>query len=309
MARQALGWIPVALLIAVTLPRALGWDTLAPLPPLLALFPYVPLVAVPALLITALMRLPAASAVIGVILILCGIWIGPRWTAEPPPASAIRMKVMTANLLFGTSDPAALVALVQAERPDVLVLVELTPAAVAALDRAGLRGQLPYRVLKPLDQAAGTGIYGRVPLRPAGRAPTAFAAPRATLKWSGRTVTVQAAHPVSPTPGLIATWQSDLEAIAADIARADGPLIALGDFNATVDHASFRHLLKATGLRDAHDARGRGLVRTWPQGRRVPAFAHLDHVLVSPELAVGAVRDHAVVGSDHRAVVAELALR
>jgi endonuclease/exonuclease/phosphatase family metal-dependent hydrolase len=41
----------------------------------------------------------------------------------------------------------------------------------------------------------------------------------------------------------------------------------------------------------------------------VPAFAHLDHVLISPELAVGAVRDHAVVGSDHRAVVAELALR
>lgn len=150
------------------------------------------------------------------------------------------MKVMTVNLLFGTADPAALVALIKAEHPDVLVLVELTPAAIAALDRAGLRGELPYQVLRPFDRAAGTGIYARVPLRPTGRA--------------------------------------------------------------TLDHASFRHLLKATGLRDAHDARG-GLVRTWPQGRRVPAFAHLDHMLVSPELAVGIVRDRAVIGSDHRAVV------
>jgi endonuclease/exonuclease/phosphatase (EEP) superfamily protein YafD len=309
MVRHALGWVPVVLLIAITLPRALGWDTLAPLPPLLAVTPYVPIVALPVLLMTVLVRLPAAAAVIAVILLMYAVWLTPRWTAEPLPASAVRMKVMTVNLLFGTADPAALVALVQAEHPDVLVLVELTPAAVAALDRAGLRGELPYQVLKPFDRAAGTGIYARVPLRHTGRAPTAFAAPRATLRWGGRTVTVQAAHPVSPTPRLISRWRSDLEAIAADVAQVDGPLIALGDFNATLDHASFRHLLKATGLRDAHDARGRGLVRTWPQGRRVPAFAHLDHVLVSPELAVGAVRDHAVVGSDHRAVVAELALR
>jgi endonuclease/exonuclease/phosphatase (EEP) superfamily protein YafD len=309
MVRHALGWVPVVLLIAVTLPRALGWDTLALLPSLLTLTPYVPLVAVPALLIAVLVRLPAAAVVLAGLLMLYGVWLIPRWTAEPPPASSVRMSVMTANLHFGGSDPAALVALVQAERPDVLVLVELTPAAVAALDRTGLRSQLPHRVLQPRHGAAGAGIYARVPLRPAGRAPTGFAAPRATLEWSGRTVTVQAAHPVAPRPRGIAGWRSDLAAIAADLARVDGPLIALGDFNATLDHPSFRNLLKATGLRDAHDARGGGLVRTWPQGRRVPAFAHLDHVLVSPELAVGAVGDHAVVGSDHRAVVAELALR
>jgi endonuclease/exonuclease/phosphatase (EEP) superfamily protein YafD len=309
MVRHALGWIPVVLLIAATLPRALGWEMLTPLPPLLAVTPFVPIVALAALLVTALLRLPAAAAVMAGILMVYAVWLAPRWTAEPPPASALRLKVMTVNLLFGTADPAALVALVQAEHPDVLVLVELTPAAVAALDRAGLRGELPYQVLEPFDRAAGTGIYARVPLRHSGRAPTAFAAPRAILQWSGRTVTVQAAHPVSPTPGLISEWRSDLRAIAANVAQVDGPLIALGDFNATLDHASFRHLLKVTGLRDAHDARGRGLVRTWPQGRRLPAFAHLDHVLVSPELAVGAVREHAVVGSDHRAVVAELAVR
>src|SRR5918996_759978 len=143
MVRHALGWVPVVvLLIAVTLPRALGWDTLALLPSLLTLTPYVPLVAVPALLIAVLVRLPAAAVVLAGLLMLYGVWLIPRWTAEPPPASSVRMSVMTANLHFGGSDPAALVALVQAERPDVLVLVELTPAAVAALDRTGLRSQL-----------------------------------------------------------------------------------------------------------------------------------------------------------------------
>lgn len=86
MVRRALGWVPVVLLMVVALPRALGWEMLAPLPPLLAVTPYVPIVAVPALLVAALVRLPAAAAVvIAGMLLLYVVWLAPRWTAEPPP--------------------------------------------------------------------------------------------------------------------------------------------------------------------------------------------------------------------------------
>ena len=81
-----------------------------------------------------------------------------------------------------------------------------------------------------------------------------------------------------------------------------------GDLNADRDHAAFRDLL-ATGLRDAHDERGRGLARTWPE--RFPLL-HLDHVLVrdgaGAGIAVLDVREVEVPGSDHLAVVADLAV-
>ena len=89
--------------------------------------------------------------------------------------------------------------------------------------------------------------------------------------------------------------------------RGQGPLIMAGDFNATRYHRPFRELL-ATRVRDAHVSRGRGFARTWPQFRRVPAFALLDHVLVSEDIAVTSVTEAHAPGSDHRAVVAALRL-
>ena len=88
----------------------------------------------------------------------------------------------------------------------------------------------------------------------------------------------------------------------------DLPLVVAGDLNADRDHALFRGLLD-TGLWDAHDSVGRGLARTWPSA--LPLL-HLDHVLVRDgqggQLVVTAVREERVPGSDHRAVVTDLAV-
>jgi endonuclease/exonuclease/phosphatase (EEP) superfamily protein YafD len=85
----------------------------------------------------------------------------------------------------------------------------------------------------------------------------------------------------------------------------DGPVILAGDFNATRQHQALRELLE-TGFTDAHLATGRGWAATWPVGRRLPPFALIDHVLVSPDLAVASVDEVAISGSDHRAVVATI---
>ena len=79
-----------------------------------------------------------------------------------------------------------------------------------------------------------------------------------------------------------------------------------GDFNATLDHRALRGVLDR-GWQDAAAETGEGLRPTWPVGRRVLGLA-IDHVLASDELAVGPVSIHEVRGSDHRAVVARLAL-
>lgn len=78
------------------------------------------------------------------------------------------------------------------------------------------------------------------------------------------------------------------------------------DFNATLDHRHLRGVLDR-GWRDAAGEVGEGLRPTWPVGRRVGL--HIDHVLVSADFAVGRVSIHEIPGTDHRAVVADLALR
>jgi endonuclease/exonuclease/phosphatase (EEP) superfamily protein YafD len=83
--------------------------------------------------------------------------------------------------------------------------------------------------------------------------------------------------------------------------------VLAGDFNATLDHAALRGVLRS-GYADAAQQDGRGLTWTWrPLRLRFPRLS-LDHVLVDPRIAVAAVDLVAVSGSDHRALVVDLVL-
>jgi endonuclease/exonuclease/phosphatase family metal-dependent hydrolase len=81
-----------------------------------------------------------------------------------------------------------------------------------------------------------------------------------------------------------------------------------GGFNATLDHAHFRRLLRR-GYVDAASQAGNGLSATWgpPRGRGLTLLA-IDHVLTDRRCAVLTTSAHRVTGSDHRALYAELRL-
>jgi endonuclease/exonuclease/phosphatase family metal-dependent hydrolase len=82
--------------------------------------------------------------------------------------------------------------------------------------------------------------------------------------------------------------------------------VLAGDFNATLDHAAFRRVLRL-GYADAAQQTGNALDPTWGlPGRR--ALFPLDHVLVSGGCAVRAFSVRAIPRSDHRAVYAEIQL-
>jgi endonuclease/exonuclease/phosphatase (EEP) superfamily protein YafD len=306
---RALVGVGLALALALTGLRAAGRDGTGPLPAVLAWTPY----AVPALLVLLLLalagRMPLAAAVAVALLTVHLCWLAPRFRSEPAPpdAGAARLRVMVANVLVGGATAGSVAAAVRAERPDVLVLVELTPRLAAALDATDLGELLPYRSLTPRPQPGGVGIYARRPLGGDGRLDGTRHACR-QVELGGRRVGIVAVHAYPPRPGSTGRWRGDLETCGDVAAAQAGPLVVAGDFNATADHASFRALLDGH-LRDAHQARGRGLVRTWPALGLLPPLLHLDHVLVSHDLAVLAVHERAIPGSDHRAVVADLALR
>lgn len=264
----------------------------------------VPYAALGSVLLTVAAAALRARRVAAVALLLVAVqawWLVPRFVADgrEAPASAPRLRVATSNTYLGGADPRALVGLVREQRVDVLAVEELTPSLTAGLERAGLPGLLPYRL-----QRAGTdtALYSRLPLSDGGGPASA-----AEVTVGGRAVRVVAVHTFYPL-GDARRWAADFDGVRADAGRRTRDSVLLGDFNATLDHTPMRRLL-GVGLTDSHAELGRGGAGTWPADRPVlPPVIQIDHVLHGDALTAVSVSEHTLPGTDHRAVVAELAV-
>ncbi|MBO4269866.1 endonuclease/exonuclease/phosphatase family protein [Microbispora triticiradicis] len=235
----------------------------------------------------------------------------PRTIGTAPTAASATgpvLRILTANLFYGVGDAEAVVGLVRRLDPDVLTTQELTPAAVEALDDAGLGRLLPYRHLEDAPGASGSGVYSRHPLtRLPDFAPEgSHHMPRARIALpSGPPVEIVDVHTLSPVVRDVALWAADLAALPS---AAPGVVRVLaGDFNASLDHAALRAVL-ARGYVDAAGATGNGLAATWPANRRFPPLITIDHVLYDRRAVAVDTGVHAVPGSDHRAFFAEIRL-
>lgn len=283
-----------------------------PLVQLVAFTPYAAgLALVPLALAVALRRWWASALAAAVAATLIGLVVPRAVPGGNPPATGPTLRVLTANLLAGSGDPATLVGLVRSSRADVLAVQEFTPAAAAGLDRLGLADLLPYRVLNAEDGTSGSGLYSRFPITEPGvrRNGGGFSQAYGTLSVPrAAPVHVESVHPVAPFPlRTMADWRRDLT--AEPPATPGGPVrILAGDFNSTLDHAPLRALL-ATGYADAAERAGAGLVGTWGPyaGDLIPPVT-IDHVLVDRRVAVRTVAVRPLPPSDHRTLFAELTL-
>jgi endonuclease/exonuclease/phosphatase (EEP) superfamily protein YafD len=279
-------------------------------PTLFALATLTPWLLVPCLVVLvtgAALRAPVLVTAAVVLLAVVGVWVGPdlRWWSNGAEVDGPTTVVAATNIGPDHRQLAAMASDVLALDADVLSIVELTPADQGALRAAGIAERYPYAVEDARAGAHGSGIYSRYPLRDVGvaeigRAPMAYA----TVELPSGPVTVFAVHTTQPLrgPGQL---DAELEQLGTLADGYDNPVVLAGDFNATRQHQALRELLEA-GFRDAHLDTGRGSAATWPAGRRIPSFALIDHVLVSPELAVASVDEATISGSDHRAVVATI---
>jgi endonuclease/exonuclease/phosphatase family metal-dependent hydrolase len=239
-----------------------------------------------------------------------GAVTGARATRRPQPkANGPVLRVLTINVLCGRADPEAVVALVRRIGADVLFLQELTDDAVTRLGQAGLDDLMPQNITELRGSGSlGSGIYSRFSLsqgRPL--APTHAAQPTAVLGLpGGEAVELGCVHPrapLPPSPQGVARWRQELAVLPPP---AELPRVLAGDFNATLDHAPFRSLLRH-GYADAALQAGNALTPTWGSlGKH--AVITIDHVLVDRRCAVLASSVYAVPGTDHRAVYAEIRL-
>ncbi len=263
-------------------------------------------------LVPALRRRGAALVVL--VVALAGIalhawWLAPLWTGpQPPPAAGAEpFVVMSANVEgIGAADALAVVETASERGVDVLGLLEVTPEALASMDEGGLSALFPYRVGGEDDGIGGTVLLSRTPLGPATRVDTSDGSLVADLTIADRTVRTLVAHPVQPLSD-VDQWRRDHAAVLAAAGDVD---LLIGDLNATLDHEPLQALADA-GLHDATERANAGWQPTWPtdggsDGLPFPVV-QIDHVLVGRRIAALDTDTVRLEGTDHAAILAEVA--
>jgi endonuclease/exonuclease/phosphatase (EEP) superfamily protein YafD len=217
-----------------------------------------------------------------------------------------RLVVLQANLMVGGAHGDVLARIVRRNHVDLLATEELTTAEQQRLLAAGLGRRFPYRFLRPLPTGGGgLGLWSRYPLDRVRDVPGFWLGVlSARVALPGGPATVLAVHVTPPYPYPDRRWRRELTRLRTVLPR-DGAVLAAGDFNATTDHAQFRHLL-AHGYADAAEQAGAGYLPTYPNDRWYGPVIGIDHVLVRGGLAADRVDTVAVAGSDHRALLVGL---
>ncbi len=222
--------------------------------------------------------------------------------ADRAEENAPRLRVVTANVLRTTTQFDRLLAFVDAERPDVLVLQEWheqDDVTMAALD-----ARFPHRALEaPVD----VQIYSKLPLGDVyltdAPGPVRVNDMVTTnIEWSGQQVRLIALHASDPLRRDGFLRRDGDFARLAPIASAPGPVVVAGDLNSTVFSPPFAALLRATGLRTVSG--GVFLAPTYSVAVG-PLGLRIDHVLVRGLRPVE-VRRGPDIRSDHYPLVVDL---
>lgn len=310
--------------------------------PLLALAPYLPWpwMLVPAVLalwasmwlrpVWRLMSLASVLLVSGVVMDLA---LGLADEGDKP----LRLMTYNAKVMLASQRPGGmegLAAEIAAHDPDVLVMQDAgelrhiersMPGLQARLfgDRnVYLHGQYVVASRLPLH-----GCHAeRLPFPPEQREAHDFV--RCEVDGPHGRFTLVNVHFVTPRQGLLAVRRGGLDglevwegnatvrveqahALAEALRGIQGPVVVAGDLNAPERTDVVRSLL-ATGLRDVWSSAGFGYGYTHGHSLRIglfQSFLRIDHILVSEDIGVRAVKVGGAIASEHRAVIADLLMQ
>ena len=298
-------WLVAAVLLLLELLRLIGLDARST--PLIALSTAWPLVTLAGLLVVvgaAYVRRPLLGGVAALVLIVVVVAWWPTWTGEvgAGPKGAPRLRLLALNVEYSNDTGAAASRQIRSQNPDVVVLSELSPLTLKHLNLKQYR----YTWQRPEPNAFGQGIWSRWPLQDETTwSVDGISMARLTVETPSGPVRLYQVHTIAPRGGGRRTWQQQLKQLRTLLNAERLPVIAAGDFNASHWDSAFSDLLGGRPhITDA--AAGRGYFATWPSGRTLPPVFPLDHVLVSKGIGVRHFGVLGAVGSDHRAIVADL---
>lgn len=243
------------------------------------------------------------------------VWARPYWPGRHSAPADGSLTVLTMNLRCDEPALEGLASVVERERPDVVVLQDLSQQGWDQLQGTSWGHHLPHHSTLPKDQP---GAAGSNPCGPVVFSTVPVTASTLDIRQPVFTVDLPsgplAVAPVSlPTPARgVEEWLQGFdaldEAVAAHNASAGAaaPMLVIGDFNATREHLPMRQLMARRQLVDAAEQAVAGWLPTFPADRRYPPLIAIDHVLMSPSLRASEVMAFSVKYGAHRGLVAHL---
>ena len=236
--------------------------------------------------------------------------IAGRMVAQTPRcADDGRLRVLSTNVQRGNQDAGQVIAMIRANDPDILLVMETNERWDA--DLAPLRDDFAH-VMQDIPANAtyfGMHVYSRYPFADARfefpyDADTPLfvgdvAHPRGTVQFIG-------VHPRPPQRGQSSTMRDATILTAAQLARdSDVPSVVAGDYNATPWNDTARLAMRTGALLDPRQGRGpmvsfdaESAWMKWP----------LDQILWQAGPGLLAFEVLPAVGSDHYPVMADLCL-
>lgn len=238
----------------------------------------------------------------------------PLWPRQVPDAGTAeaghRLRLLVSNVLTSNRNAEALIAAVRRERPDLLIALETDDWWEAQLDQLG--DLLPHALRCPQDNLYGMHVFSRQPIED-GSVRFLVEADVPSMHLSVRiedetAVRMHVLHPAPPSPTEneeSAPRDAELLAVGRSLEDDTGPVIVVGDLNATPWSRATRLFLRSSGLRDPRI--GRAVLSTFDANRWWMRWP-LDHVFCSTHFGLVGLRRLENVGSDHFPLLVELAL-
>lgn len=247
-----------------------------------------------------------ALAIAAVLLNLAIVW---PWLQPPPTveANGPRFKLLLFNVFYHNPRLDLVAPLVRKSNADVVVLLEVIPRIRSQLGE--LETAYPYRIECWQQPRCDALILSRFPLSdnqsalPAARTSRSLAS--VVVNVEGRPLSLFAAHLTLPFPFNRYARQPEQAAEVAGAVKAPaGARMLVGDFNAASWGAAMGNIRDTAGMTILTGPGG-----SWPSFLPRQLGIPIDHVLASPELVLISRELIAVTGSDHRAVLAEIAFK
>jgi endonuclease/exonuclease/phosphatase (EEP) superfamily protein YafD len=232
------------------------------------------------------------------------------------------LRVVTLNSFYGRAGKDKIIPVLQAARPDVVLLQATAPRVEALLAEAfpdmERRATVDFLVASrfPISEVREAEY---LPSGEAGKAPFAGEFVRYTLATPLGPLDVYNVHPFSPRAGLfgivkegsseVEEFEENLDkrwaqvrALATAVHASKNPVIIAGDFNLPGGSRIFEQYLGE--LQDGFEQVGRGFGYTFPSSP-LP-WMRIDRILAGPELRFLSFQVGPSGISDHRPVIAEI---
>jgi endonuclease/exonuclease/phosphatase (EEP) superfamily protein YafD len=255
----------------------------------------------------------ALTALSGLVVSCHVFWVGPDFMPAQrfePPAPAVNatssLKVFYANVLAFNKDFSAVLTEIDRHNPDIIVLVEYRHWLHNTFMASRLSKRYSHGTGITRPYLGEMAVFSRLPITNVKRLwPTGRQICIVDVALGTGPLRLFCLHSPRPMPvgghQYIQYWDETLPLIASQ----QGPLVVVGDFNAT-QHSHVYDELTSGRLRSAHEDRGRGFAISWPNGRFAAPPIRIDHALLSPEIECLGIAEGEGRGSDHKPLIVDL---